>query len=310
MPNKKTVFELKRLDDMEFAEVSQRYEEFFNEIIGSNVFSKIKSANENKYTKLVGLLDRKLKFKGGAFGRADLQYGRNMLYGWFLEDLFLELLKKNKFVVSVDFFGEDKMHNFLEENGKIIILGRKTTDPDFDLTLKNGGKLLLELKSAAKNVFSIKKGNVKQLIKSFVNYEKLSAIVMIDINIGAYEIKGFDYFSDKRPFINQRMEGQLCYEFPMPQKSFRKLMNDDLTIFSDKDIGNNPIVRKLLLLKKAKGLDKKELVRIIKNKLKIEEIKEEFSYRGKLLREKIKKIEEKNKDINMSWQKIEKELQK
>jgi|GEM_PF-1687662 len=308
MTDKKITFELKRMDDMEFSEISQRYEEFFSGIIDSDMFFAVKSANENKYTRLVGLLDRKLKFKSGTFGRADLQYGRNMLYGWFLEDLFLELLKKNKFVASVTLFGGDKKHDFFEENEKINIFGEKTTIPDFDLILKNGGKLLLELKSAAKNIFSIKKGNVEQLIKSFVAYEKLSIIIMVDINIGAYEIKGLDYFKGQKLFVNQRMEGQLCYEFPVPQKPFCKLLDEDFTVFSNKDIRNNLMVEKLLLLKRAKDLGKKELEKIIINKLKIEKIEEQFFYQKELSREKIAEIKRKNKLVRMSWQEIKERL--
>ena len=82
--------ELKRFDDMEFSEVSLRYENFFKKIIKNNKFEEIQNLNEKKYKKLLTFLDKKLKFTN-SLGRADLQYGRNMLYGWFLEELFIEV---------------------------------------------------------------------------------------------------------------------------------------------------------------------------------------------------------------------------
>lgn len=238
-------------------------------------------------------------------GRADLQYGRNMLYGWYLEELFLEILRNNIYVKTVSLFGDDKGHDFIVEKNKIKLLGKKSTTPDFLVELKNDKKIFIELKSASKNIFSIKKGNVDSLKKSIVEFDRITSILMIDINNGLYEMQGIDYFKNLRPFVNQRMEGQLCYDFPTPKKNFSEFIDEDLEIISKINLNEDISIKKLKLLKKAQSIENKELIRLIKNKLKIEKLIEDLDFHSLDINEKIKSIEEKIPEVKMSWNDIE-----
>lgn len=301
--------ELKRLDDMEFLEVKNKYSSFFLEIIKDDIFNNISDNYENKYSHLLNLLEKKFKF-ASTMGRADLQYGRNMLYGWYLEELFLEVLKKNKFISKVKLFGDDKEHNFIIEKDKIKPKGKKSTSPDFLIELKNSKKIFIELKSAAKNIFSIKKGNVETLKKSIAEFDIVTSIIMVDINFGLYELQGIDYFKDKRPFVNNRMEGQLCYDFPTPKNSFIDFVNEDLQILSLINFNEDISIKKLKLLEKAKKLGKAQIKKIIINKIRIEKLEEDLGFYNENILEKIKLIEEKNPDVKKSWEEIEEILEK
>lgn len=304
-------FEPKRLDDMEFEEVSARYAFIFAQIIGKRRFRRISELNKKKYNRMKKLVGKRMKFKGGAMGRGDLQYGRNMLYGWFLEELMLDAIKKNSQVRRVKFFGEDKYHDFKVEKRKIVILGKKSTEPDYLIGLKKRKGFLLELKSAAKDVYSIKKGNVESLIRSFVKYSLPTAIVMIDLNSAKYEAKGIDFFQGKRPFVNQRMEGQLCYNFPEPSKLMENFKDENLERLaarSEKALKKNEYCRKTILLKKAKELGNEDLARAIKGKMRIEKLGAQLKVQTGSTKARIKKIKEKGPYL--SWKKIEEKLRK
>ena len=296
--------EFKRLDDMEFLEIKSKYFAFFKNNITKDYFNKVSESNENKYSSLLNYLENKLKFSS-TMGRADLQYGRNMIYGWYLEELFLEILKNNIYVKEAILFGEDKFHDFIIKNNKIMPKGKKSTAPDFLVTLKNEKKIFIELKSAAKNIFSIKKGNVDSLKKIIVEYDCITSILMIDINNGLYEMQGIDFFKNLRPFINQRMEGQLCYDFPSPKKSFSDFVNEDLELISQINLNEDISIKKLKLLKKAQDIENKKIIKLIKNKLKIEKLIEELDFFSNDIENKIKNIEDKVPDVKMSWEEIE-----
>lgn len=306
-------FEPKRLDDMGFDEISRRYAAFFKEIIGEKKFQEILNSNKLKYERMTAAVKKGLKFTGGTMGRADLQYGRNMLYGWFLEELILFVVRKNCQVETAEFFGEDKEHDFVEEEGKIRILGKKSTEPDYLALLPNDKRLFLELKSAAKNVYSIKKGNVKNLTRSFVDHSIPTTILMIDLNTGKYEIKGIGFFKGKKPFVNQRMEGQLCYDFPEPSKPMQEFPAENLTqlvVESETELRGDTYWKGYRLLKKAREVGARNLEKAIIDKIRIEELEAKKRIQSRTLEERINKIKKRRKKACLSWEEIERELRK
>ncbi len=89
------------------------------------------------------------------------------------------LLKSNKFVKKIEFFGQDKSHDFIYLHDELLIkiAGKKSAEPDILIELNSGLKFLVEIKTAAKNIFTIKNSNVANLIKSTAQYDK-SCIVL------------------------------------------------------------------------------------------------------------------------------------
>lgn len=199
---------LKSLRDMDLNEVTMMYKNLFADIISEDTFNKIAHSYQNKYNKF---LDFKNKGYNSptAMGRDKIAYGRNIIYGWFIEELVLELLRNNKNIKNVEFFGKDKEHDFVyfHDDKNIKISGSKSTDPDIIATLNNGVSFLIEIKTGAKNIFSIKKGNVQSLVQSTANYDISSIILMVDLVQGLYEIKDLKFFINQKPFPNANMEG-------------------------------------------------------------------------------------------------------
>jgi len=310
---------LKRLDEMEFIEISDIYKNMTKEILEEKIFNSIKKIYEEKYINFMQLVDKSYKIKGGTLGRGELKYSRNMIYGWFLERLILEIIAKNRDVKEINFFGDDGEHNFFVNSKNLIeIAGSKTTNPDFLIEFKNGKKLLMELKSAAKEVFTIKKGNIKSLSKSAA-FEKIpTSIIMIDIANKTYEIKNLKYFIHLQPFVNQRMEGQLCYDFPRPTKDIKNLIDEDIVQYIDEDIFNFEIVKKYIVLakastneaKKGKKSMLKKFITIINKKIRLEELNEELIIAKDDFIRKIYDIKEKYPEVNKSWNELDAELNK
>lgn len=304
---------MKRLDEMEFIEISNIYQEMVKDILDKNIFIETKNIYENKSIRFMKYVDKGYKIKGGTLGRGELKYSRNIIYGWFLEKLILEIISRNKTIKTIKFSGDDGSHNFYINNeNKIEITGSKTTIPDFLIEFKNGEKLLMELKSAAREVFTIKKGNVKSLSKSAA-FEKIpTSIIMIDLVNRTFEIKNLKYFISLHPFVNHAMEGQLCYDFPRPISKINDLINKDIFQYVDNDIFNLEIVKKYIVLakasshnaKKGKVISLKKYITLINKKIKLEELQEELIISQEDFNNKIVNIKSKYPDVEKSWNEI------
>ncbi len=312
---------MKRLDEMEFIEISDIYQKMIEDIIDEKLFEKIKKEYENKSIEFMKLVDIGYKLKGGTFlaTRGELKYSRNIIYGWFLEKIILEILKQNQTIKNIKFFGDDGSHEFfINDDKKIEIKGSKTTTPDFLIEFNDGKKLLMELKSAAREVFTIKKGNVKSLSKSAA-FEKIpTSIIMIDLVNNTYEIKNLKYFIHLQPFVNHAMEGQLCYDFPRPSKNIKELISENLYQYVDKDIFDFEIVKKYIVLAKAlqnkpklgKATILKKYTIIVNKKIKLEELNEELIISQADFNRKIYNIKEKYPKVKKSWNELNKEIDK
>ena len=310
---------MKRLDEMEFIEISNIYHNMIKNILAEDVFISIKNEYEKKSIKFMQFVDKGYKIKGGTLGRGELKYSRNIIYGWFLEKLILEIISKNKNIKHIKFSGDDGSHNFFINNeDKIEIQGEKTTTPDFLIEFDNGEKLLMELKSAAREVFTIKKGNVKSLSKSAA-FEKIpTSIIMIDLVNQTYEIKNLKYFIDLQPFVNHAMEGQLCYDFPRPTKDIKNLVDENIYRYIDNDIFDFEIVKKYTVLakaslnkpKKGKSTILKKYITLINKKIKLEELSEELIISQMHFNHKIDTIKTKYPDVQKSWNVLDAELTK
>ena len=120
-----------RLDDMTIGEVRNLYNPMFQNLISEETLDTIYSSYLSKY------LEMKEAEKNGydapsGMGRR-FNYLKNILYGWYIEDLFFLLFQQNPNVKSVEFTGNDAEHQlkYDHENKKISIGGIKTTNPDF-----------------------------------------------------------------------------------------------------------------------------------------------------------------------------------
>ncbi len=296
---------MKRLDEMEFVEVSSLYQKIFSNLID---ITTIEKRYKELYSNYIDLINSGKKLKGGTLGRGELKYGRNIIYGWFLEEIVKRALLLNDSILSVNLFGDDKSHRIVENDNKIEISGSKSTTPDFLIELKSGQKLLLELKSAAREVFTIKKSNVKALSKE-AGFQKIpTSIMMIDLVNATYDIKDLKYFISLKPFVNQRMEGQLCYDFPRPTKEIKYLIKDDFQNYVDMEIFSFEIVKKYILLSKAQEMNLKKFKTIINQKIRLEELQEQMELSYEEFQNKIKKIQAKYPQTLKSWEEIEKEL--
>lgn len=302
-------FEEKRLDEMEFVEISSRYQTIFSDLIWKNKFEKIEKENYDKYKLLQEYINKGYKFKWWAMWRSPITYWRNMLYGWFLEDLLFYLLSKNLSINLIEWFGDDSKHDFfINDKNQIEIYWSKTTQPDYIIKLNNWKEFLLELKSASKWIFSIKKWNIDQLSKSCAYNWKITLILMIDLLTWSYDLKWLNFFKSNRPFVNQRMEWQLCYDFPVPKNEIKNLINENFNEYLDEDIFNDEFIKKLSLLKIAEDKNNQLYKRIIKQKMRIEKLEEELNYHNESIKQKIQEIKQKHPLTTKSWLDIEKEL--
>lgn len=294
-----------RLDDMTIEEVRNLYNPMFQDLISEEILDNIYNKYLSKY------LEMKEAEKNGytapsGMGRR-FNYLKNILYGWYIEDLFFLLFQQNPNVKRVEFAGNDAEHQlkYDHENKKVSIGGVKTTNPDFLITLNTGTQIYLELKTAAAEVYSIKVGNVKQLYKTMGYTDIYSMIIMVDLVNEKYEIKDLVFFMNSFPFVNQRMEGQLCYDFPVPQKHFFLLKNEDFESYIDHSMFDVEDVEKYRALKLAEQKGDKSKIKDVKNKISLDELLSEFKYQKEELDRKMEKLVLKSPNIEFqTWDDI------
>lgn len=279
-----------RLDEMKFEEVKVYYKKIVSDELSSEIFKSISDLYEKKYNQVYNKHYVEGYKVSGGMGRG-FKYILAMLYGWYIEELIFNILLKNIYIQDIEYAGNDSEHEFIfdDVNKKIKIAGEKTTNPDFLITLKNGKKFYIELKTAAAGVFTIKKGNVMQLYKTIATTNIYSIILMVDIVKGMYTFKDLNYFSSSHPFVNQRMEGQLCYNFPIPDKDFIELIQEDFMANYNDEIFDNEIVFKYKILNLAKNCDP-SILKIAKNKLSYDNKVENFSFQKATHETEIEKI--------------------
>lgn len=301
----------KSLRDMDFEEVSIKYENLFISIIWEKLFKKINEEYRNKYINFIRYKE-KWYDSPTSMWRDKIAYGRNIIYWWFCEELIIELLRKNKYISKVSLFWKDKQHDFLyNHNSKEIkIDGEKSTDPDIELILKDWNEFLIELKTANKGVFTIKRGNVESLFKSVANYNTFCLIMMLDLSEWNFEIKDLTFFENEKPFSNANMEWQICYNFPIPDKKLKTLTDINFSSFANILMLENLWVKKFKLLKIALEKNNKLWEKIIKNKIKLEKIEEEMNINISDFKRKMYDIKIKYPQIEMSWEDIELEIKK
>lgn len=291
-----------RLDDMTIDDVKILYNAMFNDLIDTEKLDEVYEIYLVKYSEMKAFEENGYQAPSG-MGRK-FNYLKNMLYGWYIEDLFYILLNKNPRVLTVELTGDDSTHNFIydHENKTVKIEGEKTTNPDYLITLNSGKKIYLELKTAAAEVYSIKIGNVKQLQKTMGFTSIYSMIIMIDLVNGLYEIKDLDFFLNSSPFVNNRMEGQLCYDFPAPTKPFSKISDEDFSSYIKEELFSNEEVKKFKCLFLATKCEDKKMKRDIKNKISLDELTSEFKYTQNEYEGRIEKLLGKSPNIECkSW---------
>ncbi len=292
----------KSLRDMNIDEIFDIYLKIFNEIICKNFIDQKFTEYKNKYNKFIEY--KKLGYNSpSAMGRDKIAYGRTIIYGWLIEELVAELFRSNLSVELVKNCGQDKEHDFVYCNisKNIKISGKKSSDPDLQVILKNSAVFFLEIKTAVKNIFTFKMGGLKSLYKTSAEHEKPCIIFMLDLDKGLYNIVNLSYFENKSPFVNRNLEGQLCYNLPTPDKKLNELLTDNLNSYFDENFLNYSHIKKYRLLKIAKNSKNKKIIKIIENKMKIENLELEL----KNFQDEIKVIEEIDKDVLKSWDEIE-----
>ncbi len=300
-----------RLDEMDFNQIKICYNSIFSLYINKTKFTKISKNIESIYDEYITYVDNK-KYKAPSnMGRGALKYGRNIIWGWYIEDIIIMILNDNKNISTIKHNGGDATHKFLYNHSEknIKIDGIKTVVPDFKIISKKNIEYCIELKTAAKEVFTIKKSNVNQLYNEPAINNRITIILMIDLKNKLFSVENLQYFSTLKPFPNARMEGQLCYNFPAPDKPLSDLKNEYFDHYLDNNIFNLDYIKKLKALNKAKISNNLRLKRIIKNKLSIERKLEDRDLNYEEETNKIKKIKEKIPEVEtMSWNDIYKEL--
>jgi len=298
-----------RLDDMTIETVKELYDKMFCNLIEQDTLDNIYNTYLEKYNKMKQA--EKDGYKApSAMGRK-YNYLKNMLYGWYIEDLFYILIKKNPMVLSVEMTGNDSKHEFIYDTvkKKISIAGSKTTIPDYLITMKDGAKVYLELKTAAAEVYSIKIGNVKQLQKTMGKTNIYSMIIMIDLVNELYDIKDMNYFINSFPFVNQRMEGQLCYDFPKPTKKFSEILSEDFSSYIKENVFLTEAVVKYRCLSVAENNKDKKMMKVINDKIKLDELTNELKFKENEYKKKIDNLIKKSPDIELkTWNDILKDL--
>lgn len=298
-----------RLDDMTIEQVRDLYNSMLKNLISKELLDKIYNQYLQKYNEMKEA-ERNGYTAPSGMGRR-FNYLKNILYGWYIEDLFFLLIKQNPAVKNIEFSGDDAKHIFEydHENKKISICGSKTTAPDFLITLNNDTKVYLELKTAAADIYSVKIGNVNQLQKTMGFTNIYSMIIMVDLVHEKYEIKDLSFFIDSVPFVNQRMEGQLCYDFPVPQKEFALLKDEKFEEYINGEMFNTIDVAKFRALKIAIDNKDKEKVKEIKNKITLDKLTNEFEFKKKEFHIKVEKLMEKTPNIQAeTWEELLSEL--
>ena len=294
-----------RLDEMELEEVNHLYKTMFGELVPKQSYDCAYKICANNYNEMIEAERNKIK-PPSSMGRG-WKYVKNLIYGWFVEDLFYELLKQNITIKNIELTGNDREHkisyNYIEKTSKV--LGEKTTTPDYLITLNNDRQMFLELKTAAKGIFSIKIGNVKELYKIMGKSQIFSCIIMLDLVNETYSIHSIEDFYNQHPFVNNRMEGQLCYSVPQPSKVFSELIDEDFSKYIKQELFDILEVKKYEYLNKVSN--NKDMTKIVLSKIKVDDLYFDFKFREKEFDKSIKNIASKFKDIdllNTNWNDI------
>ena len=128
---------------------------------------------------------------------------------------------------------------------------------------------------------------------------------MIDLENKLYQIKNLQFFHNKQPFINQRMEGQLCYEFPHPDLGLGNIINHNFIDLLDYSILNIEDVKKYKSLKIAEIRKDLKMIKLITNKIKIDKIIFEKNLQDQDFADKMQKIINKSPDaLKTEWSAI------
>ena len=127
---------------------------------------------------------------------------------------------------------------------------------------------------------------------------------MIDLQNKVYSIENLKYFYQLKPFVNQRMEGQLCYNFPAPDKELKLLQTMKFNTYIDNSIFDILEVKKIKALKIATELNNKEYIKLITAKIKLDKIEEEKQFQIEQFDFQIQNIVEKYNNVNISWNTI------
>lgn len=302
---------MNRLDEMDFNEIKICYKDIFKSLIDPKQFEIISNKIENQYNEYIEYINIKKYKSPNTMGRGAIKYGRNIIWGWYIEDLVMLILAKNNQIKSIEKLGGDKSNSFIYDNNerKIKIEGEKTVIPDFKIINTDGVEYCIELKTAAKEVFTIKQGNIEQLYKEPAVNNRITVILMIDLSNKLYSIENLKYFTNLHPFPNQRMEGQLCYNFPVPNKLLKNLEQENFNLYLDESIFLLDYVKKLKALDTAIKTNNEIFKRIIEAKLKIEKLRINIEINNELWDKKIKSIQQKcSRSENISWDEIYKEL--
>ncbi len=303
--HKVSLFSENATDEMDFYQIKLEYQRIFD-FIDNSIFEKISTEIESIYQEYIFYI-QDYKIKGGTLGRGNLKWGRNIIWSWFIEKIFLHILQQNNCFKSVRLYGGDSSHLFLYDkvNKIITIEGEKTTKPDLICKNHQDQEFCIELKTAAKGIFSIKKGNIDQLYKDAGQHDRITLIIMIDLENKLYQIKNLQFFHNKQPFINQRMEGQLCYEFPHPDLALGNIINHNLIDLLDYSILNIEDVKKYKSLKIAEIRKDLKMIKLITNKIKIDKIIFEKNLQDQDFASKMQKIINKSPEvIKTEWSAI------
>lgn len=131
---------------------------------------------------------------------------------------------------------------------------------------------------------------------------------MIDLENELYSLENLNYFNILRPFVNHRMEGQLCYNFPVPEQDIKDLTRENFNEYLDESIFKLDIIKKLQALKKAQDINNSRFIKIIKNKISLEKKEENRDIKLDEMNKEVENIKKRCPDVSMSWDSIYKEL--
>jgi len=83
-------------------QIKIEYQRIFD-FIDNGIFEKISSEIENIYQEYIFYI-QDYKIKGGTLGRGNLKWGRNIIWSWFIEKIFLHILQQNSYFKSVSLY--------------------------------------------------------------------------------------------------------------------------------------------------------------------------------------------------------------
>jgi hypothetical protein len=264
---------MKSLDKIDFDDLSATYEGQFEGLVDKDCFELIQNEMKEKSQELKFYFDKNYKIVGVPLNRHPIEWGFKVIRGWHGEELIKEALKKNKSFKRIIPLGGDKTHTLVINHKKqeVRIQGNKSSTPDLLGELRGGNDLSIEIKLAAKGAFTVKKTNVDRLYKEAAHYNRIGIILMLDIVKGLYSIENLSYFYNKVPFPNHTQERQLCFKFPIPKTSIKKLLAEEFEKFIDPNIFHLPLVKHFKSIRIAETTKDLSNACTMKNKIKVEE---------------------------------------